>query len=109
MFKGYENMKHGPWKYKDLKTWGCIGWPVVMGITIRVADAALKEYAKKKSTETFECPEGMKCCDKKQYDGAYNVTLDVTLTAHDKNGPACLISGKITAKLTVTGEMGVCK
>ena len=23
-FKGYENMKHGPWKYKDLKRWGCL-------------------------------------------------------------------------------------
>jgi len=109
-FKGYENMKHGPWKYKALKLGGCLKWPWRIAGVIVVADSKLKEYVKEKATKTFPCPEGQKCCDKKKYDGAYNVTLAVKLKAHDEEGrPECLITGKITAKVTVTGELGVCK
>jgi hypothetical protein len=102
-------MKHGPWQYKDVRPGGCLAWPGVMAVAIASADAYLKDKAKKKGTGEFACPRDMRCCNKKGYKGQYELTLDVQVTAHHGGRPACKITGKISATLTVEGEVGECR
>jgi RHS repeat-associated protein len=54
----------------------------------------------------YGCPEGMRCCMKRSYNGTYPVTVTVP---SQSVGPGCSLSATVTGSMNFSGVLGACE
>jgi hypothetical protein len=103
-----------------LNTEGTLGWGINKVIVSKIgkgptddgfSDAVDQLLSRQSQSIALECPNGKTCCNKKSYDGEYPVSMKFRFElGRDFFGlKKTVVTGTITGRAVINGEIGECK